>query len=120
MSEGNGFATRQDFLARCGKRRFDEFEVPEFGKVRVRSLTEGERCQLEADQFDEKGRLNKAVTVEIQRRWLVACVVDGEGNQVLTPEDVKTLDEFDSGVSEAIFRRIRRLNRLDEETSQGN
>ena len=107
MSEGNGngFITREQLLAKA-KRRYQEFEVPDFGKVRIRSLTERERSNFEADIQGSKGEYRRSKMIQARRRLIALTVVDGEGNLLLNQaNDVKALEEQDGSVTDAIFEQ---------------
>lgn len=102
-SSGNGFITREQMLAKA-KRRYMEIEIPNFGKVRIRSLTERERSNFEADIQGNKGEYKRAKIVQARRRLIALTVVDDSGNLLLNqPDDVKTLEEQDGAITDAIF-----------------
>lgn len=95
MSEGNGYVTRDDILA-PSVRRFDDVEVPGWGKFRIRSLTELERSRFEASIRDKKGQVSNNRLIDLKCRLIVLCVVDGNGNQLLTHSDIERLHGRDS------------------------
>lgn len=99
MSEnnGNGYATADDLLATTGKRRFTDFILPVCGaKVRIRSLTTSEIEQYQAAAVGEDGkRLRKDRMANAARRFIVLCVVDGDGNLVFKPTDIPRLGQMD-------------------------
>ena len=106
MSEGNGFVTRDLFL-RPLVRRFKEIEIPDFGKVRIRSLTELERSQFEASIRDKKGQVSNSKLVDLKCRLIVLAVVDGEGNQILQNSDIAELRKQDARVTNALVDAIQ-------------
>jgi hypothetical protein len=106
MSEGNGYATREAFL-RPLARRFRDFELPSLGKIRIRSLTELERSKFEASCRDKKGNLSNNRLLDVKCRMIVLCVVDGEGNPILTNNDIDQLRQQDSRVTNKLFDEIQ-------------
>ena len=102
-SNGNDFVTREQLIAKS-KRRYQEFEIPDFGKIRIRSLTERERSNYEADIMGSKGEFRKTKLVQARRRLIALTVVDANGNLLLDqPGDVKALEEQDGAITDAIF-----------------
>lgn len=106
VSEGNGYVTRDAFL-RPLVRRFKDFEVPELGKVRIRSLTELERSKFEASCRDKKGNLAPNKLLDLKCRMIVLCVVDGDGNQILANNDIEQLRQQDSRVTNKLVDEIQ-------------
>ena len=95
MSEGNGYATRDQLLAPA-KRRFKDVELPIKGlKVRIRSLMEHESEAFTAEMF-RNGKMNKDKAVSSYRRLILLCVCDGESDQPLfSPGDFEALNSWD-------------------------
>lgn len=85
------FVTREQFLQFGSERIFDVVDVPGLGKVRIRSLTELERCRYETGHLDAEGNIDDAKTLAGKRRLIVMCVCDGDGNPILTDADVEAL-----------------------------
>ena len=105
MSESNGFVTREQMLAKA-KRRYQEFEIPDFGKIRIRSLTERERSNFEADTLGSKGEFRKSKMVQARRKLIALTVVDASGDLLLNESgDVKALEEQDGAITDAIFEQ---------------
>ena len=105
MSEenGNGFVTREQLIAKA-KWRYQEFIVSDFGKVRIRSLTERERSNYEAEMLDSKGNSKLSKLVQARRRLIALTVVDAGGELLLNqPGDVKALEEQDGKITDVIF-----------------
>jgi hypothetical protein len=97
MSEGNGFVTREQLIANS-PRQFKEVHVEGLGKVRIRTITESERAKMEAPNYTKKGTVNLEKLGDARCRLLVAAVVDGEGNPLLSNSDVQHLRNKDSRV----------------------
>ncbi len=106
MSEGNGFATRDAFLGPA-KRRFTDVEIETLGKVRIRSLTELERSKFEASMRAKNGEVSNVKLVDMKARLIVLCVVDGEGNPLLTHRDIDQLLQQDSKVTNELVDAIQ-------------
>lgn len=107
MSEGNGngFVTREQLIAKA-KRRYQDFVVPDFGTVRIRSLTERERSNYEAEMLDSKGNTRKSRLLQARRRLIALTVVDPSGELLLNETgDVKALEEQDGSITDAIFEQ---------------
>jgi hypothetical protein len=105
MSEGNGFATRDQFIG-ASPRTFRNVEVEGLGKVRIRSITELERAKMEAPNYTKKGTINLDKLGDARCRLIVAAVVDGEGNPILTNNDVQFLRNKDSKIINQLAEAI--------------
>lgn len=101
MSETNGFADR-DSLLKNTARRFGVYPLPSGGKVRVRNLTELERQEYELAALDRKGQLVREGLRTSKCRLIVLCVVDGEGNPILSDADIPVLQQQDSLITNAL------------------
>lgn len=106
MSEGNGFASRDQILQPL-KRRFAVVDVPEWGRFRIRSLTELERSRFEASIRDKKGQVSANKLIDLKCRLIVLCVVDGEGNPLLTNSDIDVLRNQDAKATNALVDAIQ-------------
>lgn len=106
MSEANGFVTR-DALLRPLVRRFKVVEIPDWGKFRIRSLTELERSKFEASIRDKKGQVSNSKLVDLKCRMIVLCIVDADGNQLLTNADIDVLRNQDSKATNALVDAIQ-------------
>lgn len=95
------FADREAFFA-ATKRRFREIDVPVVGRVKIRSLKEIDRQQLDRDVLKKDGSLREDRYAEARLRLIVASVVDADGNLVFTDEDLPKLRELDYAVTRAI------------------
>jgi hypothetical protein len=114
MSEGNGFLTREAFLA-PQKRRIRESEISGFGKIRIRSLTEAERANWEAPNLTKKGEINLSNVKDARLRAIVAALVDGDGNQMLSNADIGSLRGLDSGTVSEMYKDIAEHCGLDKD-----
>ena len=105
------------------KRRFTILDVPNLGKVRVRSLTERERTQFESDNLDDKCLVDKEQALLAKRRLIVLCVVDAEGNPTLTLEDAERLADIDGAITGFLADALRTFcgfEKQDFEKIKGN
>jgi hypothetical protein len=100
MGEKMSLLTREDLL-KFKTRRY--LEVPadwiETGKkIRVQSLTEGERAALEKTVTDGDGA--------IRARVIIATVVDDGGHRIFTDDHIDFITSLDSQVTGALFDAI--------------
>jgi hypothetical protein len=86
-------------LSEAKKRRFSTVHVPILGDVRLRSLTQSEMRALRATVTNDAGDFDKSRAAQLEARVVVACVVDAEGNQEFTEDDVQlgTFADLDGG-----------------------
>ena len=85
------------------KRRFAVYRIEHLGDVRVRNLTEAERSQFEVDNLNDDLNHDRGKVLNAKRRLICACVVDAEGNPILTLDDVVALGEVDGAITGALF-----------------
>lgn len=105
----NGYAGASELLAMTA-RRYEDVPTPA-GLFRIQSLTEKERAHLETKMNDE---------AELFRGSLIAmCVVDGDGNRILTEDQAQQLLDVDSRVTSIITDAIGELcGAINEETEK--
>lgn len=95
MSEGNGYASREMFL-KPATRRFLDVDLPVSGlKVRIRSLMELEKEEFENETMNSKGNIRQDKLKNARRRLVVKCLVDGNGDVLLQPNDVDAIGHLD-------------------------
>lgn len=96
MSEGNGYVSREDFLAPAN-RRYKDVHLPVSGKkCRLQNLMEGEKESYESSMLNQKSGGLRMDRVKRARRELIArCLVKGDGTLLLGPEDVDALLKLD-------------------------
>lgn len=105
MSEGNGFMTRDAALQRK-PRRFAIVEIEDWGKFRLKSLTELERAKFERSLKDKKGALSNNKMFDLKLRMIVLCAVDGNGDQLFQEGDIESLREQDSKPINELVEKI--------------
>lgn len=94
--QANGYASRDQLLA-PSKRRFKDVKLPISGlKLRIRSLMENEVEAFIAEGVGRQGAFNKEKTVSAHRRIIIKCVVDSDGQPMLSHADLDALNEWDS------------------------
>jgi hypothetical protein len=95
--------TREEFLAARSRRRFKTVPIGAF-QFRIRSLTSREFAEIDAAQYDQQTYKVTPEAYAASRRLLVVrCVVDAEGNPLLTDADVEALEDTDSEVAETLM-----------------
>jgi hypothetical protein len=67
-------------------------------RVRIQSITERERAELEKAVTDGDG--------SVRARVIVATVVDSAGNRIFTDDHVDMIDSLDSQITGALFDAI--------------
>ncbi len=105
------FATRETFLTGM-KRRYSSETLPQSGAiVRFQSLADGEMTAYEMSSWkrDESGALRRDDDeVLLNRpRLIVACVVDEEGNKLLTDADIPQIQLLDGDDMTVLVNAIR-------------
>ena len=89
MSESNGYASAAEVLGQCGVRRYVDVEL--FGNnYRLQSLDAGQHETFVRDNEKKGGHYNGNL------RIVVLCLVDGEGKQMFTKDDITRLKELDT------------------------
>ena len=101
MDTSDGKLTsREDFL-RPTPRRFAYVDLPNGQTVRIRSLTERE---------NRDGKPSPARVADLNRRLIVLTLVDENGDLLLNPGDVGTIESLDSAITghlaDAIGRHV--------------
>lgn len=88
--------SRADLLAPA-KRRFKNLTLPVSGHtVRIRSLLEGEKESYEAELFTAKGdQLRKDKLTNARRRLVLICLVNDNGERLLSDADIDQLKALD-------------------------
>jgi len=106
MNEANRFANR-DILLRAPVRRFKVLDIPGWGRFRIRSISELERSRFEASIRDKHGNVSPTKLIDLKCRLIVLCVVDVDGNPLLTNSDIEQLRQQDSRYTNALVDAIQ-------------
>lgn len=112
MSE---YASRESILAKK-PRAFRDVETPGRGKLRIRSLTERDLQDVQAANTNKNGTLNLEKSKDSRLRAIVASLVDGEGNLLLTNHDIAALREWDVADVTAVWEGIAALSGTDKDS----
>lgn len=80
------------------QRRFRTVDLPDGDAVRIRSLTERERAELELLMFSKDGKVATKQLPAAKLKMICACVVGEDDQPYLTAADVSLLEEMDSGI----------------------
>jgi hypothetical protein len=116
----NGHAGRTEFL-RPAERRYAEFSVRGFGKVRIQSITEKERHQFESSLLNESGAFDKNRAAYGRVKFITLCVVDADGYRILSDSDVPTIyEQQDAAVIEAIYSRCKEHCNIEEDQEKNS
>lgn len=88
-----------------------EIQIPEWeGSVWVRSLTVGERDQIDADFNTSR---NKGKTPEnLRSRMLIRGCCDADGKPLFSESDVVEVNKLPATILEKIFDAILKINRI--------
>ena len=96
------YATKVELLAQTAV-RYRDVPIREVGLVfRIRSLTELEKSRYEMAPRS-RGDLDRAQVLNAKRRLVALCLVDGEGNRILSDADVEQLRSIDGLVISRLF-----------------
>lgn len=99
----------RDLILRPFELRYTEVEIPVLGtKVRIRNISEAERGRIEALQAmarTEEDRVQAAR--EEPCRFIIACVVNEQGERLFTLKDLPQLMAQDSSITRPLFYGIR-------------
>lgn len=106
MGTNNGYATREA-LAKF-TRSYRVVELPSGDKVRIQSLNNREKEELQLALLGRDGKPNYgAAIVGQQARCIVAAVVDGEGKRLFTDGEESFVQEnFDPDVVDVLSTEI--------------
>lgn len=102
MSEGNGYATRDQFLG-AKRRRFRDVVLPDGTKFRLQSITERERSEWESHLKVKRGQVTRESLTMMRARLIVRCVVDADGALVFRPDDAAEMLSVDSAITNSLF-----------------
>lgn len=99
-------ASVEDLFHSPPKRRYKRITLPVSGHtVRIRSLTELELSRYQAAVISSSGQgVIKDRLVDANCRLLVLCLVDGEGNQMLTNKHLGQLLRWDGADTAYLYQ----------------
>ena len=112
--------TKQEILAAVDIKSTD-VPVPEWGgTVRVRTMTGLERDAMGTAMIGADGKADMST---YRVRLVAACIVDDQGNQVFTAEDVTALGAKSAAALDRVFTAADALNQMGQaavEQAAGN
>lgn len=103
------FLTKQGLFHKNGERRIKDVPLPNGMTARIQHLTAGEMRQLRTSLMDKKGELIRKRADRLQELLVSRCLVDEQGNRMLTDEDAMSaeMDALDGALVAALFRECR-------------
>lgn len=89
----------KDALLERGKRRVEKVNVAGVGEVWMRSLSEAEWSQYQADSVDpETGRVTAAGLINAKRRIVALVLCDEVGNRLFKNSELAMIAELDASL----------------------
>ena len=101
-------ATRDSFLAPV-KCKTSEFDCA-IGRVRMRELSGSDYSKHLVDWLRPKGKLDKAREAVMWSRLVVLCVVDENGDRLLTDDDVAAVEAMPKSVLNLLHKEALTLH----------
>lgn len=100
------YATAEQLVNYAPKRRYkEEVECPVSGfKLRIQSLMESELGKYDADTLTTKGAIRKSKLEDANRRLIVLCLVDDDGNRLLTDKQTHIFERWDSVDTKHLYK----------------
>jgi hypothetical protein len=106
----------RDAIIDADDKQYEDVECPEWGgKVRVRGLSGTQRDAYEASLVQGNGADRKMNLANARAKMCVLAIVDADGRQVFTSEDVRALGRKSALPIERIFDVARRLSGMTQE-----
>lgn len=100
--------TLDQMKSQPAKRRYREETLPvnQF-RVRIRSLTELEYSEYQAETVQARGQgLKRERLVDANRRFISLCLVDADGNRLLSSQQAKELmADWDSADTSFLYQK---------------
>lgn len=85
------------------------------GSVLIQGLTTSERSHFEASLQNKKGKVDRSKVLMVRERLIVRCVVDANGKQLLTDDDMPLLSEQPAAIMEQIFNACQELSGFSDQ-----
>lgn len=110
-----GFLGR-DAILDADDRNYDKVDCPEWGgMVRVRNLTGTQRDAYEASLIADRGASQRMNLANARAKMAVLAIVDRDGRQLFTADDVRALGRKNAAPLERIFDVARKLSGMSQE-----
>jgi hypothetical protein len=106
MSDDVKLSTLDELFGQVIKRRFKILDpLPVSGlQLRIRSLTEAELSDFNAEQLKKDGTgLSAAKMKDSNRKLIALCVVDSEGNRLIPDTQRGRIAEWDSADTQVVY-----------------
>lgn len=121
MAEANGgYLTREQILG-AQDIKFEDLDVPEWGgRIRVRGLGGDEMVQFWGEPTvggDGEVKLQMRMKVGVYPRLVSKSVVDLNGNQMFTEQDVKALGQRSFSALARVVTKVFELSGMTEEAA---
>ena len=105
-NQENGLADRDTFRQGIGIRYHVTDELPIFGRVRLRSLSERERRIIESKRYDDTGRIDDDRYAQVFAWMCIYMVVYPDGKQMFAEMDLDWLSEIDAMYSSLLMSEM--------------
>jgi hypothetical protein len=92
----------REALAKTAERRYRLYTCKNGLVARIQSITEEEKSAYEAIAYDNEGKFQTARMRLRRRKLLQLCLVDDNGKQLFTPQDVPGM-KMDGGIASELF-----------------
>ncbi|GHG09693.1 hypothetical protein [Streptomyces hydrogenans] len=96
----------------------DELVVPEWGggKIRLKMLSAKERDDFESSMVKvTRGGRQQLNNENFRARLVQLAAVDGEGKQLFTKHDIKTLGDLPAAGLQRVFNKINEMSAFSED-----
>ena len=112
MSESNGnkLASLEELVGGAPNRRYKIVTLPLLGlTVRIQSINEREFSQYQAALVSSGGRsLRPSRMEDANRRFIALCLVDKDGNRMLSGKHIARLSEWDAADAAFLYDECAR------------
>lgn len=108
--------TTSDSILGAGKRRTEEFEVPEWhGSILLRELSGRERDRFEASMIERRGNSVKQNLENLRARLISLCIVNEQGELLFNKADLNRLGDMPAAGLDRVFDKCQKMNGLTQE-----
>lgn len=94
--------SKNDLLAKSA-RRYRDVPIGDGQSVRIQSLNERERTELELRLYSKDGKVDVKRLPENKLRTLCRCMVDGDGARLFDDTEWQEIEAIDSGIVAKIY-----------------